>query len=305
MVENDDGRTGLIFNIQKFCLHDGPGIRTTVFLKGCPLRCRWCANPESQSGRVQILWDREKCLYCAACVSVCPERAISMTSEPGIRIDEKKCTGCGSCSDCCPGQALTREGERRTVGDVLAVCLQDREFYTESGGGVTLSGGEPLLQAAFALNILQGLKEHDIHTAVETTGFVAPLLFQQACLWVDLFLFDIKQWDDGKHKNGTGVSNRLPLQNLKTALASGKEVLPRLPVIPGFNDTIADAEQFAVLLRNAGAEKVQLLPFHQFGEKKYEMLGRNYAYTDVPALNESDLNDFHQTLIVNGIDAFF
>jgi pyruvate formate lyase activating enzyme len=228
-----------------------------------------------------------------------------MTSELGIRIDEKKCTGCGSCSDCCPGQALTREGERRTVGDVLAVCLQDREFYTESGGGVTLSGGEPLLQAAFALNILQGLKEHDIHTAVETTGFVAPLLFQQACRWVDLFLFDIKQWDDGKHKNGTGVSNRLPLQNLKTALTSGKEVLPRLPVIPGFNDTIADAEQFAVLLRNAGAEKVQLLPFHQFGEKKYEMLGRNYAYTDVPALNESDLNDFHQTLIVNGIDAFF
>ena len=275
-----------------------------VFLKGCPLKCKWCANPESQSPRIQILWDKEKCLGCGACAASCPQGAVLKTGRI-IRIDGKTCSGCGICAAGCPAQALKAEGEVKAVREVLNVCLQDRDFYEESGGGVTLSGGEALVHPDFSMALADALQKQNIHVAMETTGFAAPGLFDRVTGHMDLLLFDVKHWDEAKHLEGTGVSNRLILDNMKRAIASGMRVLPRLPVIPGYNNTLADAKGFAARLKEAGACEIQLLPFHQFGEKKYDELGKPYAYTDVPALHEEDLKDFRQVLLDQGIRAFF
>lgn len=296
--------TGTIFNIQKFSLHDGPGIRTVVFFKGCPLSCKWCANPESQDAKLQILWDKAKCTGCKTCTSTCPAKAISHR-EGTIHIDTGLCRRCLTCISCCPQQALKAEGETKTVKEVLDTCLQDEAFYEESGGGVTLSGGEALMQPEFATALLQALKDRHIHTAIETTGYADPETFRRVTCLADLLLFDIKHWDEKKHKEGTGVSNRKILDNMKSSIDSGKNVLPRLPVIPGYNDSPRDAEGFVRRLFEVGAKEVQLLPFHQFGEKKYDMLGKAYSYTDVPALHEEELEDFRQVFIRHGIQAFF
>jgi len=250
---------GIVFNIQKFSLHDGPGIRTVVFLKGCPLRCRWCANPESQQSEPQLMG--------------------------GAQPEEK--------------------GRRLGVEEVVRACLQDRDFYEESGGGVTLSGGEPLAQPAFARALLESLGGQGIHRAIETTGFTNESDFLSILPLTELFLFDIKHWDSAKHKQGTGVDNGLILRNLRAALQAGKDVLPRIPVIPGFNDGPADAEGFAHLLAGLGLGRVQLLPFHQFGESKYAGLGMHYAYADVPALHPEDLAGYKEQFVENGLDAFF
>lgn len=295
---------GLVFNIQKFSLNDGPGIRSVVFLKGCPLRCKWCANPESQSPRVQILWDGDLCLRCSACTHACPQGAIRL-GNGGVHIDHTACIGCGSCVSGCPGQALKPEGEWKSVEEVVDACMKDADFYEESGGGVTLSGGEALMHPEFTLTLLRALKEKGIHTAIETTGFASEQVFREVLPYLDLLLFDIKHWDSEKHLEGTGVSNLPILANMKTAIDIGKAVLPRLPVIPGYNDAPSDAEGFAERLREVGARRVQLLPFHQFGEKKYEMLDRNYAYADIPALHENDLEEYRQILLARRIEAFF
>lgn len=247
---------GILFNIQKFSLHDGPGIRTVVFLKGCPLRCKWCANPESQQSEPQLMGAEEK-------------------------------------------------GQRLSVEEVVRVCLQDRDFYDESGGGVTLSGGEPLSQPDFARALLEALGEQGIHRAIETTGFTNESDFLSILPLTELLLFDVKHWDGAKHKQGTGVDNRLILRNLRAALRAGKDVLPRIPVIPGFNDGPADAEGFAHLLTGLGLKRVQLLPFHQFGESKYAGLGMRYAYADVPALHPEDLADYKSIFDKYNVDAFF
>lgn len=301
---NQSSNYGVIFNIQKFSLHDGPGIRTVVFFKGCPLKCKWCANPESHSAKIQILWEKEKCINCKTCIVNCPEKAIS-NKKSDIYIDSDLCTGCHTCVNECPGHALKMEGEYKTVKQIMDICLQDKDFYEESGGGVTLSGGEALMHPEFALSVLKALKEQQIHTAIETTGFATPAIFNQVTDYADLLLFDIKHWDEKKHKEGTGVSNRLILENMQRAIADKKDVLPRLPVIPGYNNTLEDAAGFVRCLNEIGAKKVQLLPFHQFGEKKYDMLGKEYAYTDVSALHEDELEEFRQIFIENGVHAFF
>ena len=193
---------GRIFNIQKFSLNDGPGIRTVVFLKGCPLRCAWCANPESQEPQMQVLWDAGKCLHCNACVRNCPAGAVREV-EGRILIDHGRCLD-GSCSergrflciDRCPGHALEMAGEWQSVEEVMQLAMQDEPFYEESGGGVTLSGGEALMQPEFAVALLEALKARGVHTAMETTGFAAPEIFRQVIQHVDLLLFDIKHWDE-------------------------------------------------------------------------------------------------------------
>lgn len=299
-----ENKTGIVFNIQKFSLNDGPGIRTVVFLKGCPLKCRWCANPESQSSKIQVLWDSSKCISCRGCVSSCGEGAISY-EEGMIYIDEKRCTGCLSCVKNCPGRALKVEGEEKTVEEVLKVCLQDVDFYEESDGGVTLSGGEALMHPDFSVELLKALKEKGIHTAMETTGYAAPEVFRRVMEYVDYFLFDMKHWDEEKHMEGTGVSNQIILRNMKYAISQGKKVLPRIPVIPGFNESLKDAEGFVERLKEVGAGQAQLLPFHQFGEKKYDMLGKDYSYTDVAALHEDDLREYADIFRKRGISVFF
>ena len=296
--------SGIVFNIQKFSVNDGPGIRTVVFLKGCPLQCRWCANPESQLPGIQILWDQKKCLNCLSCVSLCPVQAVSCI-DSAVHIDHKTCIGCQKCSDNCPGRALSPEGEIKTVSEVIKVVLQDKVFYEESGGGITLSGGEMLSQPTFSANLLLAAKEEGLHTCCETTGFAKPEIFAEVTQNADLLLFDMKHWDSQKHKAGTGVTNELPLLNMKQALAAGKEILPRIPVIPGFNDSQKDAIQFCRLLKELGIPRCQLLPFHQFGENKYHLLNQDYAYENMPSLHRDELDDYRLVFESCCIEAFF
>lgn len=295
---------GTVFNIQKFSVNDGPGIRTVVFLKGCPLRCPWCANPESQSVREQVLWDRARCLHCGHCQEICPAGAVTA---PGgqVRVDHERCTACGVCVRECPGHALKMEGEQKSVRQVLDVVLQDLPFYEESGGGLTLSGGECLMQPLFSKHLLLAAKEEHLHTCCETTGFAKPEIFLEIMELLDDILFDMKHWDTDIHRRMTGIGCELPLRNMKAAIDAGKSVLPRIPVIPGFNDRPSDAAAFSARLRDAGAGRCQLLPFHQFGENKYDLLGMDYRYREVPALHREDLEAYRQAFLDCGIQVFF
>ena len=296
---------GIVFNIQKFSIHDGPGIRTTVFLKGCPLRCKWCANPESQLSQVQILYDKEKCAHCGTCTHVCPNQAISMGDDSYVGIDPSKCAGCLQCVKNCPAKALSYEGETKDVDEVIKVCLQDIDFYEESGGGVTISGGEGMSQPVFVKALITELKKHNIHVAIETTGYIQPQIFQDLALLFDLLLFDVKHYDSEQHFLGTAVHNELIIQNLQWAIDQGIEVLPRIPVIPDFNASLEDAKGLAKLLQSVGAKRVQLLPFHQFGEKKYELLNRDYHLKNKKALHKEDLQDYQNIFLEQGLDCFF
>ena len=303
-MKADLSAEGVIFNIQKYSVNDGPGIRTVVFFKGCPLRCAWCSNPESQSIRVQVLWEKAKCLRCGHCETVCPEGAIRCR-EGRVRVDAHRCAGCGTCVRECPARALRTEGEKKTAGEILETVMQDLPFYEESGGGITLSGGELLLQPELALNLLTGAKEKGLGTCCETTGMADPDLFERVTGPADLILFDVKHWDSEAHRRGTGLGSALPTENLRRAIRRGKEVLPRIPVIPGFNDSQNDASALAMHLRSLGAGRCQLLPFHQFGENKYDLLGADYAYRDVPALHSEDLEGYREIMVKSGVDAFF
>ncbi|MDR2029097.1 MAG: glycyl-radical enzyme activating protein, partial [Treponema sp.] len=292
-----------MFNIQKFSIHDGPGIRTVVFFKGCPLRCGWCANPESRSTRVQLLWDPGKCRRCLRCVRVCPRGALE-DAGGRIRVDRDRCGPCdsggswGICAAACPGQALSLAGKLYSPREVLDICLQDRAFYEESGGGVTLSGGEVLAQEGFAGALLKLLGQAGIHRAIETSGFAAPEVFIRITDLADLLLFDIKHHHRERHFEGTGVYNDRIIANLETALRRGRKLLPRIPVIPGYNNSPEDAAAFADLLRSAWAlqpgsrPEVQLLPFHQFGRNKYTLLGLDYGMEKTKALYQEDLEPY-------------
>ena len=295
---------GNIFNIQKFSIHDGPGIRTTVFLKGCPLQCLWCSNPESQLEKVQILYDEQKCVHCLNCVNSCPQKAIENKNNH-IHIHFNKCVGCLQCVHNCYQQALSHEGEYKDVDEVVRVCLQDQDFYEESDGGVTISGGEGMSQPDFVKALVNKLKDEDIHVAIETTGYIQPQIFQDLALLFDLLLFDVKHYDSEQHFLGTAVHNELIIQNLQWAIDQGIEVLPRIPVIPDFNASLEDAKGLAKLLQSVGAKRVQLLPFHQFGEKKYELLNRDYHLKNKKALHKEDLQDYQNIFLEQGLDCFF
>lgn len=295
---------GIVFNIQKFSLHDGPGIRTTVFLKGCPLKCAWCANPESQLDKIQILYNQDNCVHCLACVNHCPHQAITYSNDH-IDINSDICQGCLSCVSICPNAALKNEGNNKTIEDVVRVCLQDIDFYEESNGGVTISGGEGMAQPAFLKELVSELKKHNIHVAIETTGYIHHDLFKELASMFDLLLFDVKHYDTNKHFEGTKVHNELIIENLKWAIENNIEVLPRVPVIPDFNASLEDAKGIADLLILVKAKQVQLLPFHQFGENKYKLLNKEYIYKDKKALYPEDLSDYRQIFIDKGLNCFF
>lgn len=295
---------GITFNIQKFSLHDGPGIRTTVFFKGCPLKCQWCANPESQLQKIQIICHHEKCLKCQTCLRHCPSQAIFFEDQK-IKFNHQKCIGCLQCVDMCPVEALSNEGDIKTVEEIVKICLQDKDFYEESNGGVTISGGEGMAQPKFLEALIQELKKENIHVAIETTGYIEEKLFQKLACQFDLLLFDVKHYDRNKHFEGTGVYNDLILQNLKWATQNQCNILPRIPVIPGFNDSLDDAHGLANLLKEIGLKRVQLLPFHQFGEKKYELLNKDYHYKNKKALHPEDLKAYQDVFIKKDLDCFF
>ncbi len=287
---------GMIFNIQKYSLHDGPGIRTVVFLKGCPLHCPWCSNPESQSIKVQITWNKEKCTHCNTCVTSCPENAIQSLNN-SIVIDETLCTGCLLCTQVCPTNALSFEGELRSVDEIMVEVIKDIPFYEESGGGMTLSGGEVLQQASFATQLLKEAKKHHIHTAAETTCYCDKDAFSHFIKHLDLLLCDIKHYDSNKHQDVIGAPLEQILENIRYAVEQGLEVVARIPVIPDFNYSLDDAEKFCQLLTSLGITKVSLLPFHNYGENKYALLNMPYTMSEYNSIDKND-NQFIQYIQV-------
>ncbi len=240
-----------IFNIQKFSLHDGPGIRTVIFFKGCPLHCQWCANPESLVLHV-------------------------------------------------PKTALEYKEKSMSIEEIMEEIMKDWDFYEESGGGVTLSGGEVLMQSDFAAKLLAQCRQNRLHTAIETSGYASPKIFQKVTAYADLLLFDMKHYDEKKHLHYTGVSNQPILQNMKCAVSSHKKIIARIPVIPCVNNSLEDASAFCSLLNKIGIHEVNLLPFHQFGQNKYEKLHLDYSFKDQKALHPEDLIEYTEIFRSNG-----
>jgi len=268
----------LVFDIQRFSVHNGPGIRTTVFLKGCPLRCAWCSNPESQDFFPNLLARDARCRGCAACVPACPRGAITVAGGKR-RIDWRRCNHCLECVESCIYGSLTACGEYREVAQVVDEVARDRDFYEASGGGVTISGGEALLQDDFVLSVLRECKNQGFHTALDTTGYAPWEKLERLLPFVDLVLFDIKHLDSAEHKRATGVGNAVILENLER-VAKIRTTWLRMPVIPGFNDSEEHVERLGELGKRVGAERISLLPYHEGGSAKSEQVGKVYAFPE-------------------------
>lgn len=296
-----------IFNIQKFSLDDGPGIRTVVFLKGCPLRCYWCSNPESQRRAPQLEWDAKACTGCGTCLAAlpgAPARELDGKRHVDIRALDAASEDASRAIAACPARALKVVGERKSTAEVVEECMQDEPFYEQSGGGVTLSGGEPLLWPDFCVELLEALRERGVDTNIETTAHAAPDVFDRVVGLLDHAFIDMKHGDAACHRAGTGVDNDLILRNTARAIAAGVDVLVRTPIIPGFNDRPEDARLMAERLAEVGAARVQLLPFHNYGENKYRMLDRSYELEGALGLHPEDLAELRAVYQEAGIDAF-
>lgn len=261
---------GLVFNLMHFSLHDGPGIRTTVFLKGCPLRCRWCHNPESQSPKPEILYNKECCVRCGDCARACPNGALRL--EQQLLFDSTLCQRCGACADACLISARQLAGHWMTVPEVMAEVLKDQVFFDESGGGVTLSGGEPLFQPVFAEMLLAACQARGIRTTLDTSGFADSDVLRRVSKHVDLFLYDLKVMDSKRHQRFTGVKNELILQNLKMLAELGRAIIVRVPLIPGVNDDNGNFDAMTEFLTPLGLRNIDLLPYHKLGIDKYPRL---------------------------------
>lgn len=268
--------TGTIFNIQKFSIHDGPGIRTTVFMKGCPLRCRWCSNAESMNPEPEIGIIRENCNLCGKCADICPENAISINNN-SIVFDRAKCTACGECVGICAPGALTVYGKTVTVEDIFNEVNKDRAFFEGSSGGVTASGGEPLQQADFVTALFKMCQEAGIGTCLDTSGCVPSEQLEKVLPFTDYVLYDIKLIDNEQHKNYTKMTNELILHNAKVVAESGAEILCRIPLIKGVNDSESNISETARFLKTLGKDiGIELLPYHRLGTAKYKTLDRAY-----------------------------
>lgn len=282
---------GYIFDIQRFCVHDGPGIRTVVFLKGCPLRCKWCHNPEGLESYPQILYNFEKCISCGLCASVC-KNSCHVISD-GIHIyDISKCTSCMECSkNVCPAEALKAAGYERSTESIIKDVLADRNFFDESGGGMTLSGGEPFFQPEFALDLLRAAKKEGINTAVETSGATSSKVIEEAAKYVDLFLFDYKITGEDAHKKYTGVSQVPISENLAKLNALSANIILRCPVIPGINTNTEHYEAIGELTKRfKNIKKVNIMPYHAIGVSKYEKIGKKSPFS-AQTMNYADAND--------------
>jgi pyruvate formate lyase activating enzyme len=294
------GEKGLIFNIQRFSVHDGPGIRTTVFLKGCPLNCRWCSNPESQSFFPELMVRDILCKGCGACAETCPQGAVTMSREEGRRIDREKCDRCFLCVEGCSYQALSVCGKYMNVDEVLDEVLQDRLFYKNSGGGVTLSGGEVLLQNPFAVQVLKACKTEGLHTVLDTSGYGPWQALEALLPFVDLVLFDLKHLDPVTHKKATGVGNKIILENLHK-VSKMAPVWLRIPLIVGFNDSEEQIKKITLLGKKIGAQKISLLPYHEGGRSKSEQLGRIYPLSEARAPEEEHLDHLKKIIEKEGL----
>jgi len=273
--------TGIIFDFKKFSIHDGPGIRTTVFLKGCPLNCVWCHNPEGISPYPEIHFWESRCIACGDCVEACPNEAIAFVE--GLRVWQRdQCTRCGACGVVCPAEAVQLVGKTMTVSEVIAEIEKDVVCYDQSGGGVTFSGGEPLAQPEFLKSSLQACKERYIHTAVDTSGLASPEHFRQILPFTDLFLFDIKLIDEKRHIEYTGVSNKLIHSNLRELAQTDTNISVRIPIIPSINADAENIRQTGAYLASLGSIRhIDILPYHNIASDKYRRSGSEYTIAEI------------------------
>lgn len=280
--------TVFVSNIQRVCVHDGPGIRTVVFLLGCPLRCRWCQNPETLEREPRLMVNARKCAGCGACAEACARQAARRSTDGAVRFDRSRCAACGRCVPACWYKAREMSGRPYSARRLLEEIAKDRVVFRNSGGGVTLSGGEPLLHPAFVAELFRGCRQQGIHTAVETCGAVPWGHFEQVLPVTDLFLYDLKLIDPAKHERWTGAGNLAILGNARALAAGGRRLVVRVPLIPGVND---DEAEFRAIARFAaglpGVGELHILPFHQVGSSKYDLVGREYELEDLPEDNEA------------------
>ena len=329
---------GIVFNIQRWAVQDGPGMRTTVFLKGCPLICGWCDNPESQKLMPEIMTRDILCIGCGKCKDICPENAISFIpiaseqtvykmkdpscassqinvndseAEQSVRkiqkvkiekdllrkIDWEKCTSCLKCVEVCPAKALITSGEEKTINQVITEILKDKKFYRRSKGGMTISGGEPLVQWQFSMDLLESAKKRGIHTALDTTGAGSWAILDRLLEHTDLLLYDVKHMDPAKHKQATGVDNRIILENLRKAVKKCTVWIRRI-VVPGFNDSQDDIKALAEFASSLDPppDKISLLPYHKFAGPKYESIGKVYSYNGVEPPEDAGIKELQKTL---------
>lgn len=287
-----------VFDIQKFSYHDGPGVRTTVFLKGCNLKCFWCQNPESQCAAPQLLYFKNNCIHCGTCLKACPNGALSIGGNDVI-IARTLCKLCGTCEKACPTNSLKISGRLMTDDEIIKKVLEDTEMYQISGGGVTFSGGEPLIAPGIC-GLLKKFKELGVDTAIETAGLVKSDVLTEAAKYTDHFMYDIKSLDEKKHMEACGASSKKIAENLRLLCKIHNDILVRVPVIPGFNDNEKDIADIAKFVKGLGLQKPQLLRFNKLGLAKYNALSRKYEAADLELLE-----DEHFDSLVNTADEIF
>lgn len=292
---------GYVFNTQRFSVHDGPGIRTTVFLKGCPLSCVWCHNPEGIAPGPELAFSPKRCIECGECVLVCPQ-GLPVPGEASALGKLDSCLVCGACAETCPSQARQIAGVEMSVSEVIAEVVKDRVFFEESGGGVTFSGGEPLWQPEFLRQLLEACQEKGIHTAVDTCGLVSWNDLESVAAVTDLFLYDIKHTDEKTHQRFTGVSNVQILANLRRLGAVHRRIWVRVPVIPGVNDSSENLRAIGQLAAGIeGVEKVCLLPYHPLGEDKLRRQGRQSILENVGRPTETQMQNLANVVEAAGV----
>jgi len=287
------GSDATVFDIERYAVEDGPGIRTVVFFKGCNLRCTWCQNPESHSMKPQVMYYPDQCAACGKCVTACPVGAVRDSPPDGFLTDHQRCTLCGSCVDACFHSARKIVGRRMTVRAIMEEILKDRAFYESSGGGVTFSGGEPLLQADAVLELAKLCTREGIHTALETAGFIQWELIERLLPWLDLLYFDFKHIDSETHRRVTGAPIELIMENIRKAAESFENMVVRIPVVPGVNANMETfSRMFSFLVEQTRVRTVELLPFHRLGSGKYAGLGMDYAFETATNLSKEDCQPF-------------
>jgi pyruvate formate lyase activating enzyme len=303
MPDEINENKGVVFNIQRFSIHDGPGIRTTVFLKGCPLRCGWCSNPESISLLPEIITRDVKCIKCGKCVEACPKKAIVVLDDTRT-VDWEKCDQCMKCVEVCPSKSIEPAGKYISVKEVLDTVERDASYYRRTNGGMTVSGGEPLVQWPFTLKLLQEAKKRGFHTVLDTTGYADWKVLDEIRNYTDIVLYDVKHLDSAKHQEATGVSNERIIENLQKMVDNPKtKIWIRHPVIPRFNDIDEDIEELCrfVLALGPSVEKVSLLPYHKFGELKYTATGRKYPWDGAPLISDERMAEFKEHIESHGL----
>ncbi len=298
---DDSQLSGILFDIRKYSVHDGPGIRTTVFFKGCPLNCWWCHNPEGKAPQIEIFLRENRCIRCGACLQVCDQGAIYQKND-SFETDRTLCTLCGACVEECYAEARELVGKRMTVAEVMEEIERDAPFYEQSDGGVTFSGGEPLFQPVFLGALLRACQNRGIHTALDTCGYASWDTFERLRREVNLFLYDLKLIDEARHRQFTGVSNQVILENLRRLSALGHTIFVRFPVIPAINDDERNVQQMVELLLSLPQKHpVDILPYHASAIHKYEGLGVEYRLRETPTPEQERLWSVKESFEKNGL----